>query len=383
MLRRQQYSVDLGEVSYVAPPKKKCVSKQERLQQVKKQACGVGVLKPYDVDEMGTTIFKIKGNMLDNNEKLQNSYKAHGCDPMRPSCIKMRTCRAKTSTLHDGTENVSHDIVGLGVKEDGNMGNLYNTYRDVTIVDTDALIANIRKGIAPIQDQVTKDAEYKARLYGSSYGALDGVPTGYTCIKCPKKEGLCLKYPPVCKIPDPNNPETGIGSDLMESKENLLNVFQARRVVPEGVAITSRDADFRLPQGERVEEMGAFMGDRGEPMSLMTDLPEDPTFREVIPLEEFNLMRAEGMGEFSPKSTMTMDEALSSDAGRSDATTVKRGETVGQSILASRRPRATKDQLEQEKREEVQQFGRVLTNNERQRKRQGDPNPIRGKDKEL
>ena len=36
MLRRQQYSVDLGEVSYVAPPKKKCVSKAERLQQVKK-----------------------------------------------------------------------------------------------------------------------------------------------------------------------------------------------------------------------------------------------------------------------------------------------------------------------------------------------------------
>ena len=369
MLRRQQYSVDLGEVSYVAPPKKKCVSKAERLQQVKKQACGVGVLKPYDVDEMGTTIFKIKGNMLDNMEKLNNSYKAHGCDPMRPSCIKMRTCRAKTSTLHDGTENVSHDIVGLGVKEDGNMGNLYNTYRDVTIVDTDALIQNIRKGIAPIQDQVTKDAEYKARLYGSSYGALDGVPTGYTCIKCPKKEGLCLKYPPVCKIPDPNNPETGIGSDLMESKENLLNVFQARRVVPEGVAITSRDADFRLPQGEREQAM-----------SLMTEVPEDPTLPS---LDDFNLMRAEGMGEFSPKSTMTMDEAMTSDAGRSDATTVKRGETVGQSILASRRPRATKDQLEQEKQAEVQEFGRVLTNNERQRKRAGDKNPIRGKDKEL
>lgn len=364
MLRRQQYSVDLGEVSYVAPPKKKCVSKQERLQQVKKEACGVGVLKPYDVDEMGTTIFKIKGNMLDNNEKLQNSYKAHGCDPMRPSCIKMRTCRAKTSTLHDGTENVSHDIVGLGVKEDGNMGNLYNTYRDVTIVDTDALISNIRKGIAPIQDQVTKDAEYKARLYGSSYGALDGVPTGYTCIKCPKKEGLCLKYPPVCKIPDPNNPETGIGSDLMESKENLLNVFQARRVVPEGVAITSRDADFRLPQGEREEE--------AEALTLMTEVPEDPTLTELVTDRQRRAMEA-----LSPLSQMTMDEALSSEAGRSDATTVKQGETVGQSILSGRKKRAKPAEMKAEKEQEIIDHGRELGNNERQAKRAGDPYPIK------
>ena len=309
--------------------------------------------------------------MLTNNmEKLNNSYKDHGCDPMRPSCIKMTTCKAKTSTLHDGTENVSHDIVGLGLKQDGNMGNLYNSYRDVTIVDTDALIQNIRAGNAPIQDQITKDAEYKARLYGSSYGILDGVPTGYTCIKCPPRRKACLKYPPTCKIPDPNNPETGIGSDLMESKESLLNVFEARRIIPEGQAIVSENADFQVPQGERVR------------LDIQTADQEE----QMMSLDDMNLMKARGMGEFSPLSQMTMDEAITSEAGRSDATTVvaiPEGESVGAGILASRRKRSTKEQMGAERAMEVERFGRELTNNERQRFRNNpNENPIRGKGKE-
>ena len=77
MLRRQQYSVDLGEVQYVAPPKKSCVSRKQRIEEAKKEACGVGVLKPYDVDENGTTLSKIKGNMLDNITKLNNHFKDH------------------------------------------------------------------------------------------------------------------------------------------------------------------------------------------------------------------------------------------------------------------------------------------------------------------
>ena len=338
MLRRQEYSVDLGEVSYVAPPKKRCVSKSERLNQIKKEACGVGVLKPYDVDEFGTTITKIKGNMLGNMEKLNNQYKAHGCDPMRPSCVKMITCKAKTSTLHDGTENVSNEIVGLGVKEDGNMGNLYNSYRDVKIVDTNALIQSIREGNAPIQDQITKDAEYKARLYGSSYGALDGTPTGYTCITCPPKKKLCLKYPPVCKIPDPNNAETGIGSDLMESKDSLMTLFEARRV-DNKVAVS----DFTQTEGVRpIDQMRISVN------------PSQEDYEEVLKLErEARIMRTKSEEErdetflyqpvaptspLSTLSTMSMDQAMMSEAGASDIT-VKTGQDTGQALTAGRRGR--------------------------------------------
>tara|TARA_R110000803_G_scaffold115217_2_gene183687 strand:- start:192 stop:1310 length:1119 start_codon:yes stop_codon:yes gene_type:complete len=336
MLRRQEYSVDLGEVSYVAPPKKRCVSKSERLNQIKKEACGVGVLKPYDVDEFGTTITKIKGNMLGNMEKLNNQYKAHGCDPMRPSCVKMITCKAKTSTLHDGTENVSHDIVGLGVKEDGNMGNLYNSYRDVKIVDTDALIQSIRDGNAPIQDQITKDAEYKARLYGSSYGVLDGTPTGYTCIPdCPKTIKPCLKYPPVCKIPDPNNAETGIGSDLMESKDSLMTLFEARRV-DNKVAVS----DFTQTEGVRPLEQ----------MMIKTNLPDDEmqqdlartgsaeirqTDREIE--EIFSPTSTETTGRFSPTSTVSVPP---SEAGAMQGNIeVPEGMNTGQAIASGRRGR--------------------------------------------
>lgn len=250
MLRRQQYSVDLGEVQYVAPPKKTCVSRKQRIEEAKKEACGVGVLKPYDVDENGTTLVKIKGNMLDNITKLNNQYKDHGCNPLAPSCIPIKTCLAKTSTLHDGTDVVEKDIVGLGIKHDGNTGNLYNTYRQLDIVDTQAVIAQVRAGNAPIQDQITKMAEYNAGLYGGSFHEIDGVPTGYSCIKCPPRKRVCMPYPPKCKIPDPNNPETGIGSDLMESKESLLGLFEAKRV-DETVSVK----DFQEAEGNRLGTM--------------------------------------------------------------------------------------------------------------------------------
>ena len=336
MLRRQEYSVDLGEVSYVAPPKKRCITKQERLNEVKKEACGVGVLKPYDVDEYGTTITKIKGNMLGNMEKLNNQYKAHGCDPLYPDCVKMITCKAKTSTLHDGTDNVSHDIVGLGVKEDGNMGNLYNSYRDVKIVDTDALIQSIRAGNAPIQDQITKDAEYKARLYGSTYGVLDGTPTGYTCIPdCPKTIKPCLKYPPVCKIPDPNNPETGLGSDLMESKDSLMTLFEARRV-DNKVAVS----DFTQAEGVRpIDDLRITVNPTQEEYEeSLVEARIRRTKSEEARDEEF--LQTKGS---SPLSTMTMDEAYQgSEAGASDITVrrggiaVPEGMEVGQAIVAGK-----------------------------------------------
>lgn len=252
MLRRQQYSVDLGEVQYVAPPKKTCVSRKQRIEEAKKEACGVGVLKPYDVDEYGMTLSKIKGNMLDNITKLNNQFKDHGCNPLAPSCIPIKTCLAKTSTLHDGTDVVEHDLVGLGVKHDGNTGNLYNTYRQLNIVDTQALIAQIRAGRPTgIQDQITKMSEYNAGLYGGSFHEIDGVPTGYSCITCPPRKRVCPPYPPKCKIPDPNNPETGIGSDLMESKESLLGLFEARRI-DETVSVK----DFQQAEGDRLGYQG-------------------------------------------------------------------------------------------------------------------------------
>ena len=181
MLRRQQYSVDLGQVQYVAPPTKTCVSRKQRIAEAKKEACGVGVLKAYDVDEMGTTLVKIKGNMVDNITKLNNQYKDHGCNPLAPSCIPIKKCLAKTSQLHDGTDNVEKDLIGLGVKHDGNMGLLYNTYRELNIVDTEAVIRQIRAGNAPIQDQITKMAEYNAGLYGGSFPVVRSL-------QCPDKD---------------------------------------------------------------------------------------------------------------------------------------------------------------------------------------------------
>ena len=231
MLRRQDYAVELGQIEYVAPPPQKCQDRLQKIEEYRKLACSTGKLKAYGADEYGHTLQQMSSAIDDTHRVLQNQFKAQACNPL-PPCFPMTTCKAKTSTFHDGTDNVSSQLIGLGVKGDGNMGHLYNSYRDVKIVDTDELVRQIRAGNEPVQSQVTKMAEYNAGMFGGAYHAVDGVGTGYSCYPCPPKKKPC----PVekCKKPDPlNNPETGIGSDALESKSNLFDIFQASRVQPQ------------------------------------------------------------------------------------------------------------------------------------------------------
>lgn len=230
MLRRQDYAVQLGEITYVAPPPQRCISRGQKIDQYKKAACEVGKPKTYGVDEYGTPLKVNSSAISDTHLILENQFKAQACHPF-PPCYPMIKCKAKTSTLHDGTSNVSSSIVGLGVKGDGNMGHLYNSYREISIVDTDELVRQMRAGNEPVQSQITKEAEYKAGLFGGAFHEIDGVGTGYSCVKCPPIVKPC----PVkrCKKPDPlNNPETGIGSDGLESKSSLFSIFEAARVEP-------------------------------------------------------------------------------------------------------------------------------------------------------
>ncbi len=251
MLRKQNYTVTVGEVQYVAPPLTKCVTKSEKIAKYKKIACGDGVLKPTMVDEEGITHTKVIGNMLNDLEQLTLQSKENACNPNIPSCVKRKTCLAKTSVLHDGTENVSMSDVGLGLKADGNDGLSYNTFREVSIIDTDEMIRNMRTGQAPYQDQVTKEAEYNARQFGASHHSVDGMPTGYACNICPPKPKVCrTKF---CKKQDPiNNPIVGIGSDALQSQESLLTLYEARRVKPELASFLAQGTP--LPQKKEEEE---------------------------------------------------------------------------------------------------------------------------------
>jgi len=364
MLRRQQYSVQLGELEYVKPIDKKCVSRKERLAQQKKEACGVGVLKAYSVDEVGNSLTKNVGNMMDDARKLVNIYKQHACDPLAPKCLITKKCKAKTSTLHDGTSNVEPSIIGLNIKGDGNVGALYNTYRDIKIVDTEALIQQIRQGYAPFQDQVTKEALYKSQQYGAQFDVMTGVPTGFGCPSaCPPRKKVCHKYPPTCKIQDPlNNPIIGIGSDGMEARENLRDVIEATASL-NGLRVAPQTASSQTEDSMRVK----------------TDLPAEEMEEE---LNEYNLLmeaRRQGKGEmkeFSPKETPP------SEAGASDLT-VKAGETTGDALLRSRNrvqelaqiystPRPTADSTIALKNSYDQKtYGRILTNNERTALKEG------------
>ena len=317
MLRRQQYSVQLGELEYVKPIDKKCVTRKERLAQQKKEACGVGVLKAYSVDEMGNSLTKNVGNMMDDARKLVNIYKQHACDPMPPPCLITKKCKAKTSTLHDGTSNVEPSIIGLNIKGDGNVGALYNTYRDIKIVDTEALIQQIRQGYAPFQDQVTKEALYKSQQYGAQFDVMTGVPTGFGCPSaCPPRKKVCNTYPPKCKIQDPlNNPIIGIGSDGMEARENLRDVIEATASL-NGLRVAPQTASSQTEDSMRVE----------------TDLPAEEMEEE---LNEYNLLmeaRRQGKGEMKERDPK---ETPPSEAGASDMT-VKTGETLGDNLLRTR-----------------------------------------------
>jgi len=352
MLRRQQYPVQLGELEYVKPIEKKCVTRKERLAQQKKEACGIGVLKAYSVDEMGNSLTKNVGNMMDDANKLVNIYKQHACDPMAPTCLVTTKCKAKTSTLHDGTNNVEPSIVGLNLKGDGNVGALYNTYRDIKIVDTEALIQQIRQGYAPFQDQVTKEALYKSQLYGAEFDVMTGVPTGFGCPSaCPPRRKVCKPYPPTCKIQDPlNNPIIGIGSDGMEARENLRDLIEARdlnevRVAPKIASSQTEDS-----------------------MRIKTDLPADEMEEELRepPKTEYNLLmeaRREGKGEMKEFSPMSIPP---SEAGASD-TTVRAGGT-GEWIA---RRGYTAERVAQNDQEEIALYGEVLNHNDRAAVRKG------------
>ena len=358
MLRRQQYSVQLGELEYVKPIEKKCVSRKERLAQQKKEACGVGVLKAYSVDEVGNSLTKNVGNMMDDARKLVNIYKQHACDPLAPSCLITTKCKAKTSTLHDGTSNVEPSIVGLNLKGDGNVGALYNTYRDIKIVDTEALIQQIRQGYAPFQDQVTKEALYKSQQYGAEFDVMTGVPTGFGCPgKCPPRRKVCRKYPPSCKIQDPlNNPIIGIGSDGMEARENLRDVIEATASL-NGVRVAPQTASSQT-----------------ESMRVETDLPEEEMEGDLRepPKTDYNLLmeaRREGKGEmkeFSPRSVPP------SEAGASDMT-VRTGETTGEALKRTRNGRGTARDIQLRDEEELLRYGEVLTNNDRASVKKGKP----------
>lgn len=338
MLRRQNYSVDLAQVQYVAPPAKKCVTKSQREKQIRKDACGTGELKPQDVDEMGTTIYKVQGTMLDTITKLNNQYKDHGCNPLAPPCIPVKKCLAKTSTLHDGTDNVSHDIVGLGVKGDANMGYLYNTYRETSIIDTQELIRQIRANNAPIQSAVTKQAEYNAGLYGGSFHAIDGVPTGYTCIKCPPRKRVCNPYPPKCKIPDPNNPETGIGSDMMQSKDSLLGLFEAKRIDPQ-VSVS----DFRKAEGDRLDRSGY----------QDMDAPMDMNAQQVAMMVNY---------EGTQEETTSLTEGGTPTSYASIPPRELEPEQMG--VLGGGRLTRTPDQRAAQRAEEMERFGQPLEGND-------------------
>ena len=265
MLRKQDYSVNLGNVEYKAPPNKKnCITLKELTERRKKEACEQGKLKPYDVAPDGMTIYKIKGNMENNKDKLNKQYKENGCNPYIPSCIKYKTVNAKVNSLHDGNnEHVSNQILGLGLKNDGNVGNLYNEFKKISIVDTDNLVNQIREGNAPFQDAITKQAEYNAKLYYVSQSSLDKTPTGYVCNKCPPKKKICKKYPGACKIPDPlNNKFVGIGSDLKESRENLQDIFDAQRIM---------DKNFQ---------------EQGGDLQILTDLPDTEMMADLEKAEK-------------------------------------------------------------------------------------------------
>tara|TARA_R110000772_G_scaffold42425_1_gene98579 strand:+ start:3848 stop:4957 length:1110 start_codon:yes stop_codon:yes gene_type:complete len=278
MLRKQDYSVNLGDVEYKAPPKKNCITLKELTQKRKKEACEQGKLKPYDVSPDGMTIYKIKGNMENNKDKLNKQYKENGCNPYIPSCIKYKTVNAKVNSLHDGNnEHVSTQILGLGLKNDGNVGNLYNEFKKISIVDTDNLVNQIREGNAPFQDAITKQAEYNAKLYYVSQSSLDKTPTGYVCNKCPPKRKICKKYPGNCKIPDPlNNKFIGIGSDLKESRENLQDIFDAQRIMEKN--FQKQEGDLQILTNLSEMEMMADLNKAGkeDPKTPEEDPEEDP-----------------------------------------------------------------------------------------------------------
>lgn len=324
MLRNDNNKLDLDSLTTMKyEPKqaksRKCRTLNEAEMDYKKEAC-----------------FHAKSQV----EQLHDLERKNACKVQE--CMPVKKCRAKVG-LHDGNGNfLFEEKLSVGQNSRGNVSQALPVYQQRSIIDLDKYFNQLQKDQQPIKTLVVAEAEANLALYRNPTN-WDGTPTGYTCF-CPPKPKPCPTKKK-CKKPDPFNADIGIGSDALQVKSDLAEMYRAGSVKIQEYELANREKVLQFTQ-KRVEGGGGG-GGGGVDMGDLYDRELGGLTGRETPETAF--------GSTSPAET-PMSSVLTSRV----ATPLEQIPIAGQ-----RRERMTKAQTQEAEQQEMATYGRSLTAMER------------------
>ena len=181
---------------------------------------------------------------VDAIKEIQDLQRRNACAVH--SCIPQKKCMAKVG-LHDSNGNyLTKEMIGMNVTRSLSTGGnqIGYVYQEKSISDVDRMYQALRDGTGISHSVATKLAERNAELYGKPH-TWDGQHSGYFCVKCPPKPKPCPP-PTKYKKADPFNAPIGLGSDVIEARDNLRDTFSGR-------VFQTREATPSQTQGVQTE----------------------------------------------------------------------------------------------------------------------------------
>ena len=323
MLRNDNNKLDLDVATMSYQEKKakgrKCRTLAEAEMDYKKEAC-----------------FHAKSQVA----QLNNLHRKNACDVNE--CLPIKKCRAKVG-LHDGNGNFLFDEkLSVGINSRGNVSQALPVYQQRSIIDLDKYLNQLQADQAPIKSMVIAEAEQNLQAYRNPTN-WDGTPTGYTCF-CPERPKPCPKKNP-CKKPDPFNADIGIGSDALQVKSDLAEMYRAGSVEIQEYELANRERVLQFTQ----KRMGGGGGGAGNPVDV-NDLYDD------------------SLGGLEGRETPSV---LGEDSTASATPATTRAVTPLDEIPVARRRRMTRAEMNQAESREVAEFGYSMNSQERANFQQG------------
>ncbi len=211
-------------------------------------------------------------------EQMRDLHRKNACAVH--SCVPMKKCMAKVG-MHDSNGNfLTQEFIGTNTTPNLRVGGnqIGYVYQEKSFADSDALFEALRNNDVN-HNVATKLAEHNSSLYGKDT-TWDGQASGYFCVKCPPKSKPCPTAKP-CKKADPFNAPIGLGSDVIEARENLRDTFNGR-------VFQSREATPSQTQ------IPVVMGEMLPPMPTKAEIRE--ARREGVPLSEIGKEDSKGSG---------------------------------------------------------------------------------------
>lgn len=325
MLRNDNNKLDLDVATMSYQEKKgqkKCRTLQEAEVDYKKESC-----------------FHAKSEI----ERLNDLHRKNACDINE--CLPVKKCRAKVG-LHDGNGNYLFETeIAVGQNSRGNVSQALPVYQQRSIIDLDKYFNQLQADQKPIKTMVIAEAEQNLQQFRNPTN-WDGTPTGYTCF-CPERPKPCPTENP-CKKADIFNADIGIGSDALQVKSDLAEMYRAGSVRIEEYELANRERVLKFTE----KRLGG--GGGGDPRGDGRPVDTDDLYTQSL-----------GGLEGRETPSVLGEETTASATPMSSVAQTRSGTPLDQIPVAGQRTRMTKAEMVQQEAREVAEFGYSMSSQER------------------